>query len=303
MTTQEGIKPLITRDTAAAVIRKAFPEVDASSVRHVGSGTLYDVFLTADEWAFRFPRTDWSGGLFEQESRTHALVAEIIPSQIRLPRVELREVPTADFPYPIAGHRYIRGVAADEVEEALLPTLAREIAILLNALHSTPAPVAGAAGIRELVVDEGRRAWYDDGVAAVSKLRGLDPIVDHAITWIRANPTAPPTGALHLIHGGLESRHLLIDPDTGFLRGVIDWTDTMLGDAARDFSFLVTWKGWVFCEEVLHLYPRAVDRDFRARLRHIAQMLATIELGYAHEWGLDLTWYVRAVRNAFARTD
>ena len=300
MTTQDGTKPLLTSDRAARLIGASFPNVDTTTVRHLGSGTLYDVFVTADGWAFRFPRTHWSGDLFEPEARAHELVAQIIPSQIRLPRVELLARQPADFPYPIAGHRYIRGVAADETDEKLLPTLAREIAIFLNTLHSTPAPVAGAAGIHELVVDEGRRAWWNEGLEAVSKLRGLDPTVDRAITWLRDHPSAPPPGALHLIHGGLESRHLLVDPDTGFLLGVIDWTDTMLGDPARDFAFLVTWKGWHFFEEVLHLYPSAVDRDFRTRLRFIAQMLSTIELGYAHERGDDLTSYVRAVKNAFA---
>lgn len=304
MSSQDGQpNPLLTRDRAAALIRASFPTVDAAEVRYVGSGTLYDVFLTGDDWAFRFPRAEWTGNLFEPEARTHEFVAQIIPSQIRLPRVELLAPPTAEYPYPIAGHRFIRGVAADEVDEKLLPTLTREIAILLNALHSTPVPVAGAAGIHELVIDEGRRAWFDEGVAAVSKLRGLDPVVDRAIAWIQALPrVVTPVGPLHLIHGGLEARHLLVDPDTGFLLGVIDWTDTMLGEAARDFAFLVTWRGWRFAEEVLHHYPRAVEPNFRERLHFIAQMLSTIELGYMHEGGHDLTKYVRAVRYAFEDT-
>jgi len=296
--------PLDT-DTAAAVIRDSFPSVDSSDVRYIGSGTLYDVFLTRDGWAFRFPRWQWSGDLFQTEARAHQFVAQILPAQVRLPRVELLASPAKGFPYPVAGHRYISGVGADEVDEALLPTLAREIVMLLTTLHSTPAPEAGAAGIHELDMTEaGRQEWYDHGIAAAAELRGRDPVTDRAVAWVSARPPLPPTdGSLHLIHGGLEARHVLVDPATGFLVGVIDWTDAQLGDAARDFVFLVTWKSWRFAEEVLRMYPRALDKEFRARLRHMAQMLSVIELAYTHERGGNTRHLVRAVHNAFASSE
>jgi aminoglycoside phosphotransferase (APT) family kinase protein len=296
--------PLAT-GTAAAVIRASFPSVDSTDVRYIGSGTLYDVFLTKDGWAFRFPRWNWSGDLFEPEARTHQFVAQILPTQIRLPRVELLASPAVGFPYPIAGHRYIPGVGADEVDEELLPTLAREIAMLLTRLHSTPAPEAGAAGIHQMDMTEpGRQEWWNHGIAVAAELRGRDPVIDRAVTWVSTRPAIPATdGSLHLIHGGLEARHVLVNPATGSLVGVIDWTDAQLGDAARDFVFLVTWQGWRFAEEVLRLYPRTLDKAFRARLRYMAQMLSVIELGYTHEQGRDTGKHVRAVHNAFASAD
>jgi aminoglycoside phosphotransferase (APT) family kinase protein len=293
----------LTRETAAALIGGAFPAVDAAAPRYLGSGTLFDVFLTSDGWAFRFPRprVDWAAQLFESEARVHRLVAQILPSQIRIPQVELLASPTPQFPFSFAGHRFIPGVAADTLDEKLIPTLAREIATFLNVLHSTPAPVAGAAGVQEMAIDAGRRGWLEDGIAAASKLRGLDPVVDRALTWLETVSLTPPSGGtLQLIHGGLEPEHLLVDPATGFLVGVIDWTDGQLGDAARDFVFLVTWRGWRFAEEVLHHYPRAVDSEFRARLRYMAQLLSVIALGFAREQGAELTKHVRAVHNAFA---
>jgi len=287
------------------VIRDSFPSVDSTNVRYVGSGSLYDVFLTRDGWAFRFPRWDWCGDLFEPEARAHRFVAQILPTHIRLPRVELLASPAVGFPYPIAGHRYIPGVGADEVDEAVLPTLAREIAMLLTTLHSVPAPEARAAGVIELDMTEpGRREWWDHGMAAAAELRGRDPVIDRALAWVSTNPTiAAADGSLQLIHGGLEARHVIVDPATGSLVGVIDWTDAQLADAARDFVFLVTWQGWRFAEEVLRLYPRTLDQDFRARIRYGAQALSLIELGYAHEQGRESPKHVRAVHNAFASGD
>jgi aminoglycoside phosphotransferase (APT) family kinase protein len=292
--------PLLTREKAGILIKRSFPNVDATELRYLGSGATYDVFQTTDDWAFRFPRVNWSGDLFETEAAIHKFVAEIIPAQIRIPRVELLAPPSAQFPYPIAGHRFIPGIAADQVDEKLVPTLAREIALMLNALHSTPTPLAGAAGIHELVMDEGRRAWFENGAKHATKLRGVDPVLDRALDWLKTALPAPHVDApLHPVHGDLDPQHVLVNPATGFIQGVIDWTETHLGDAATDFVFLVTWKGWHFAEEVLHLYPRAIDKEFRSRLRYMAQLLSLMWLGHAHAEGRDVARQIREVHNAF----
>jgi aminoglycoside phosphotransferase (APT) family kinase protein len=295
--------PPLKQDRAAALIRNYFPSVDAATLRYLGSGWQFDAFLTADEWVFRFPRWEWSGELFESEARVHRFAAQILPPQIRIPKVELLAAPTAQFPYPFAGHRFIPGVGGDTLDEKLLPTLANDVAMFLSALHSTPPPVAGAAGIREIPLnDPGRRDWLEHGIAAAAQLRELDSVVEQAVEWLGRASITPPSlgGTLQLIHGGLAPEHLIVDPSTGALIGVIDWTDAQLGDAARDFVFLVTWRGWKFVEDVLRIYPRAVDREFRTRLRYMAQMLSVIWLAFAYEQGADLTKHVQAVHNAFA---
>jgi hypothetical protein len=105
---------------------------------------------------------------------------------------------------------------------------------------------------------------------------------------------------LQLVHCGLEARHILVNPSTGSIQGVIDWTDTHLGDPAGDFRFLVTWKGWQFAEEVLRLYPGAIDRSFRDRLRFMAQLMSLMGLGHTSAENGDLVRCIREVHNAFA---
>ena len=301
MTAPLGLpNPPLTLDAAAALIRQAFPTVDTKGVQYLGSGWLYDAFLTADGWVFRFPRWDWSGGIFEPEARIHSFVAEILPTQIRTPRVELMAPPSEQFPYAIAGHRFIPGIPADALDLELMPTFARELALFLSILHSTPVPVAGAAGIQQRATGDDRRAWLENGKGIALRLGKVDPIMTPALSWLGARADAEFHGPMQLIHGGLAQDHILVDPTTGFLVGVIDWTDTSLGDAARDFVFLVTWQGWKFAEAVLRQYPRAVDKEFRSRLRDMAQLLSLMGLAYAHEQGQDLGPHVRAVKNAFA---
>ncbi|HEY2379159.1 MAG TPA: aminoglycoside phosphotransferase family protein [Gemmatimonadaceae bacterium] len=289
-------------EKAAALITSSFREVDTTPVRHIGSGTMFDAFRTSDDWVFRFPRWDWCGDLFEAEARIHQFVAKVLPARIRLPRVQLLAEPTERFPYAFAGHRFVPGIGADAVDEALMPTVAREIAEFLGVLHSTPGAVAEAAGFREITIDEaGRREWYEHGLAVSAQLRGLDPVIDDAIDWLRAAPVPSPAfGPRQLIHSDLAPEHLLVDPATGTLLGVIDWTDGSIGDAARDFVSLVTWRGWRFAEEVLALYPRRVDGEFRSRLRYMAQWLSVLWLAFAPEQGRDLEKDIAGVHNAFA---
>jgi aminoglycoside phosphotransferase (APT) family kinase protein len=290
-------------ETAAALIRSAFPEVDTAGIRHLGSGSLFDAFLTTDGWVFRFPRWDWCGDLFEPEARIHSFVAKVLPARIRLPQVQLLCESTSGFPYRFAGHRFVPGIAADAVDEALVPTLTREIAAFLGALHSTPAAVAEKAGFREITIDEaGRREWFEHGVAVAARLRGLDSVIDGALDWLSTipEPRTPPELPRQLIHCGLSPDHVLVDPATGLISGVLDWTDGSFGDVAGDFVFLVQWRGWGFAEEVLRLYPRPVDGEFRARLRYDTQWLSVIRLAFAHEQGLDEEKLVKAVHHAFA---
>jgi len=295
-------QPPMAPEKAASLIASAFPDVDTTAVRHIGSGTLFDAFRTSDDWAFRFPRWDWCGDLFEPEARTHEFLAKVLPAHIRLPRVQLLAEPSERFPYRFAGHRYVSGVPFDTLNEALVPAASRQLAEFLGALHSVPEATARAAGFREITIDDpGRREWYEQGMAASLELRGIDPVVRDAVDWWHADPmTSPPLAAHQLVHTSVDPEHLLFDPATGSLIGVLDWTDASLGDAARDFVNLLTWRGWGFVDELLAQYPRSVDSEFRTRLRWMAQWLSVIWLAFAPEQGRDMQRDIRGVHNAFA---
>jgi aminoglycoside phosphotransferase (APT) family kinase protein len=293
----------LTRETASEVIRACFPTIAARGLEHLGSGWEFDAYLTADRWVFRFPRRAHCADLFEPEARVHRLVSQVLPPRVAVPRVELVGGPAPGFPYRFAGHRMIRGVAADAVAPDLLPTLAREIGAALGAIHSIPEAEARAAGVRETEEDDvGRKEWLERGFEAASELRGLDPAVDRALGGVRrvSPPLARFEGPLRLIHQDLEPDHLIVDPATGRLAGILDWTDAAVGDPARDFVFLVTWRGWRFAEEVLRSYPHAVDHGFRERLRVMARLLSIMWLALAHEQRSGVAKHVEWVRNAFA---
>jgi aminoglycoside phosphotransferase (APT) family kinase protein len=292
----------LTRETAAAVIESCFPAIECRGLEYLGSGWEFHAYLTSDGWVFRFPRTERDAKLFEPERRVHELVSRVLPTAIALPRVQLVGEPATGFPHRIAGHRFIPGIPADAVAADLLSGLGHEISMALGAIHSISEREARAAGVGEMdASDVGRQEWLDRRRVVASDLREIDPVIEKAVNWMDRVPVriAPYAGPLRFIHHDLSPEHLIVDGATGRLTGILDWTDAVLGDAARDFVFLVTWRGWDFAKHVLRSYPHAVDSEFVMRLRFMARLLSVVWLAEAHEQGEDLAKHIAGVHNAF----
>lgn len=293
----------LTLEGAEALIEAAFPSIVSRELEFLGSGWEFDAYRSVDGWVVRFPRRADAARLFEKEGRVHRLVAGVLPDGISVPRVERVADPVLGFPYPFAAHRFIPGIPADEVNPTFLKSLASQIGATLGAIHSVPERDARGAGITEPDIDdEGASDWINQGLSALSALRGSHPLVDGAVKWVADARFPVPrfAGPLRLIHQDLSPEHVLVNPATGLLTGILDWTDAILGDAARDFVFLVAWRGWPFTEEVLGSYPHTVDAGFRDRLRFMARLLTPVWLGYAIARGTEVEKLTTWVRNAYA---
>ncbi len=298
----EADRPLTLND-ASALIKQFFPAIDSRNLKHIGSGWEFDAYLTSDGWVFRFPRRAEGAALFDAERRVHRLVMGRLPRGIAIPRVQFVGQPSREFPYPFAAHAFIPGIPADEVDSDFLPSLAPQIGKALGAIHSIPVAAAREAGVAEEDVDdEVGREWIEQRLATLSARPGIDPVVELALGWVSqvSLPISRFEGPLRLIHQDLSPEHVLVDPETGRLTGIIDWTDVILGDAARDFVFLVTWQGWPFVEEVLLSYPHQVDAGFRDRLDFMARVLSVVWLGLAYERNTEIAKLTGWVHNVFA---
>jgi aminoglycoside phosphotransferase (APT) family kinase protein len=256
---------------------------------------------------FRFPRRAECTATLDTERRLHDVLARVLPHSVSVPSIELEGQPTAAFPYRFAGHRFIQGIAADAIPPRHLSVTARTIGKALGAIHAVPAAEARSAGVREAAANEpGRQQWLERRIAAAAALRGMDSVVDHALDWLHHNARRPPLpfpGPLRLIHEDLSPEHLLVDPETGDLTGIIDWSDASMGDPARDFTPLVGWYGWSFVDDVLRNYPHQTDQGFPERLQFMARLLSLMWLAEVCEWtpdaADDVAKHVRWVHNVF----
>ena len=295
----------LTLDLAIEVIRSSLPSLRVDDLTFLGAGWEFDAYLTSDGWVVRFPRRQEMAGLFEKDERVHPLVSRQLPVSVAVPRIELHGKPAAGFPYPIAAHRFIPGVPIDELDEQFLTSMAPQIGSALAAIHSIPLDGARAAGVVEDQFDElGRREWLKSGLAALSRVGDADPVVRQAIAWVQNVSNASILDAtsdtpLRFIHQDLSPEHVLANPGTGRLTGIIDWTDAILGDPARDFVFLVGWRGWPFTEQVIGHYAMPVDDGFRDRLRFMSRLLTPIWLGLAWERGTEVEKMRQWLHNAY----
>lgn len=289
---------VLTLEDARTSIRSQFPDLDASGLGHLGSGWEFDAFLTGDGWVFRFPRRAEYVISLERERAVHDLVAGPL-APVSVPTVELLGSPDARTPYPFAGHRFIPGVGADRRDLAPAPGFGRELGAALSAIHAIPVEDAVAVGVPP---DDGSPAeWLDEARRAAPRLSGMAPDLDAALEWLVSVRDAPANeGPAVLIHNDIGPEHVLVDPSTGRLTGIIDWTDAALGDPALDFVGVVACLGWAFAEDLLRSYERPVDDAFRTRLSFLARVMSLHWLDDAHEREGDVDKHIAWVRNAFA---
>ncbi len=283
-----------------AAVRAHVPDVDVDGLRPLGSGWEFDVWETPDGWVFRFPRRREAPPQIQRERAFLELVRPVLAPDVRVPEPVLFGEPGPSFPWPFSGYRKVPGVGCDTAGVPRHPDLARQLGRALGRLHAVPEGEARAAGVPE--DREGVAEWEEEARERVGELPGRWEEVDRALEWLHGSGFLPEPyqGPLRLIHNDLCPDHVLVDPDTGALTGILDWTDTSLADPALDFVFLATWGGWRLVDEVLESYEGpALDGAFRARLGQMARILSLVWLQEAVVRGGDVEKHLGWVRNAF----
>ena len=293
----------LSLETARAVVQAVLGEASANTARPLGSGWDFDAYVSDQGWVIRFPRRVEAQVLLDREGPILELVRSTLPASVAVPKVRLLDHRVEGFPYRVAVHPFIVGIPADQVDQTKHDVLARSLGDALGRVHSIPLVAALEAGLVELDRNEkGRVEWFDQGTAGLMDLRGSRLGLDEPLAWLAElkDPLRRLEAPLRVIHHDLSPEHLLVNEETGQLSGILDWTDAILGDAARDFVPLVTFGGWPFMEHVLMHYRPGVDVKFRFRLRFMARLLPLMWLGHAHVRGEDIRKHVSWVRNAFA---
>ncbi len=131
------------------------------------------------------------------------------------------------------------------------------------------------------------------------ELRGL---AEPYLSGLEAEPDR--AAPLRFIHNDVCPDHLIVDPATGRLAGLIDFTDAVAGDPVKDFVGLIGLGGYEFIARVAASYDLPLGEGFWPRLRWLARMLTLLWLSEAVAYDpgsvpMHLTW----VGRAFAQDD
>jgi aminoglycoside phosphotransferase (APT) family kinase protein len=285
----------------SGLIAAQFPDLAGRTVTRYGAGWDNQLFRVGGEWIFRFPRRAERVPWLVREMEIMPIVAETLAPAI--PLFERAGVPTDAFPYPFVGYRPVPGVGADQARAASRsghPSLAADLGALLSRLHRIdPSRVPPTPDGWE------REPWGElraelAGVASLARpLLGPDLLAE-AEPYLAGQIREPhQDGPLRFIHNDICPDHVIVDPDTGHLNGLIDFGDAMAGDPVLDFVGLIGIDGYRFISRVAASYDLPLGDSFAARLGWLCRVLTLTWLAdaAAHDRpsiGKHLSWVARA---------
>lgn len=260
------------------------------SVELLGEGDFHVAYLVDDVWVVRFAKHDTATTSLRREACLLPKLAGRLP--LAIPRPEVVQV---DDDPPFAAHRLVPGIELTRDRYLALPPdgrdrCAAQLAAFVDALHATDLAVADHCGIE--VRDH--RAHY---AAVLRDARAqlwprLDPS-DRAFVEAQIEEYVSSSAVGEepvLLHGDLSPEHVLYDPDTRTVSGIIDFGDVFVGDPAWDLLYLYEDYGLDLLRRFLR---HRSDPDRAALLRRVHRF-----------WVLDLVeWTLRCAHDDPAELD
>lgn len=292
--------------TIKRLISAQFPEVSPARVELLGEGCDFWAYQIDDRWVFRFPKSDYGAARLRPEIALLTALARSLP----LPVPDYRFIGQGGdgFAHGFAGYAKLPGVSAMRVRlpEDALDRAARALGGFLARLHRHDVNEAAAAGIPGTEAGASLARMRE---RALAHLTAVGPLLTPELRqqigrFFNDRAHLPPEfdGAARLIHADLTAEHVLIDPASAAISGIIDWTDMRTGDVAVDFAGLWHWQGDRGVTVALRNYGGATDPRIWDRIRFIGLWKALEDIRYGSESG-DRAYSefgIRCVRRTFA---
>jgi aminoglycoside phosphotransferase (APT) family kinase protein len=282
----------------SGLITVQFPDLAGLPVTRLGGGWDHELFSVGSEWILRFPRRPERVAWLTREIQVTAVVAQTLGSMI--PVFERIGEPCDAFPYPFVGYRRLPGVGADQAHAVNLARLAADIGALLAAVHRVdPCQVPPTPDGWEYEPWGELRRELADVADRARPLLGPG-LLSRAEPYLAGQVAEPPQdGPRRFIHNDICPAHLVIDPGTGRLNGLIDFTDAMIGEPALDFAGLIGLGGRRFISRVAASYDLPLGNGFGAKLEWLSRVLTLTWLAdaAAHDPATiprQLSWVARA---------
>lgn len=302
--------PAADRPLDESIVRSAlgeeFPDRDVRSVEALGAGWEREAYLVDGHVVVHFPRYAAVAEDLDRHARILELVHGAVGGAVRVPEITFRGEGGGHFPHPFFGHELIPGQAADPLKPPSSPRLATDLGDALSEVHAISGASARDLGIG--VDSSSCEADLELLIEQAEHLRGQAERVERAagvgrtaFEWLARRPEVPETyaGPERFVHADLQPDHILVDPGSERLSGIIDWTGASLGDPTLDFSYLLVLHGEDFLEAALAAYSLPTDPGFLSRTRFRARVRALGWLVNAMHRDADRTRVLREVENAF----
>lgn len=264
-----------------AVIAEHLPGYGVRTVRRLGAGLEHTAFEINGELIVRTGGERGCGEVV-REARLLRAVKDISP----LP------VPEPVFAAPEQGCLAYLKIAGTplpavppECRSAVLAPVSAAVTGLLAALHAAPAekfaPLAA-------VDDTPSHEWLADARRFYERMTLRVPVEVRrsAEAFLAADPP-PGSDTLVFSHNDLGIEHVLVEPATGEVTGVIDWSDAAFADPAADFGRLYRDLGPAALDDLLRRHRCGAEDvvALRDRASFYARCLVFEDLVFGLETG------------------
>jgi aminoglycoside phosphotransferase (APT) family kinase protein len=161
--------------------------------------------------------------------------------------------------------------------------VARQLGDFLSALHSVPLAEVEGLVPRE---NEPLQEWLDEARATFPGITDhLTPAERSRIEAFLAAPPPPDPERFAFCHNDFGAEHILVDPDTLRVTGIIDWSDAAIADPMRDLALILRDLGPGALDVALGAYRGEITPDGRQRLFFHARCKLVEDLAYGLETG------------------
>ena len=253
------------------VVVRELPGEPVATVAPLGSGLDHAAFLVGDDLVVRVASDDDTDRV-RREADLLAMVAPVCPVAVPAPVfvaegcMAYRLVPGVPLLDAEPGFRAAHAMAVART----LGTVMRELAML------APGDLVGRDGTSPA-------QWRDEAERIVAGLGDALPASSRGSVDAFLGSTPPPADdTFVLCHDDLGIEHVLIDPETGRVTGIIDWSDAALADPAKDLGLILRDLGPAALEAALEA-SRTEATGIRERALFYARCLTLEDLAFGLE--------------------
>lgn len=217
-------------------IRAVYPNISFNHLDFNQDGMVNDVVVVNHEFVCRFAKKDWGKQVLSHEAK----VLEVVQRYVDLPIPRFEHLEEGFVTY-----RYLKGEPLSrntllKLSKTAQTRVISQLATYHQQLHSIPTEVLAQAGVSSSDTVRTRKDWLQLYKEVQETL--FSYLWRHQQTWIHELFAPVVSGELDLsytpvlIHGDLAVYHILFNPDSQSISGIIDFGVTGLGDPACDIA-------------------------------------------------------------------
>ena len=220
---------IVVDEGLARRLLEQFPELRVRSLRPLGYGWDYTIWVVDERYAFRFPRRQVVVPGTEREIAVLPKLEQLVSLPVPAPLLVGR--PGDEYPWPFYGSHLLPGHELSGLDDEDRLAVALQLAGFLRELHAVDLD-------EPLPLDVNGRADMTRRVPlARETLAEIDwPAPDSVAAALDEAEQLPPPELTALVHGDLHFRQVLVEGRR--VTGIVDWVDVCRSDPAIDLSLL-----------------------------------------------------------------